>query len=114
MLIETLRKSGQMLVFSLHIEFEKYKSFFEKFESDVVHITDMHERSISERIRECSMAATDYSSLVFDVVYLGKPAVFFQYDQEMYNRYRGSYVNLETDLPGKVTYEPESMAEALI
>lgn len=114
MLIETLRKSRQMLVFSLHIEFEKYKSFFDKFESDVVHITDMHERSISERIKECSMAVTDYSSLVFDVVYLGKPVIFFQYDQEMYNRYRGSYVNLETDLPGKVTYEPESMAKALI
>ena len=113
-LIETLKKNGQKLLFTLHVEFEKYKSYFEKFENEIVHISDMHEKSIAERINECCMIATDYSSIVFDVVYLGKPVLFFQYDQDMYNKYRGSYVNLETDLPGEVTHSPDTFIEALI
>ena len=113
-LLENLRNARQKMIFSLHIEFEKYKSLFEKYENDVVHITDMHEKSIHERIMECSIIVTDYSSIAFDVIYLGKPAVFFQYDQEMYNKYRGSYVNLETDLPGEVIHNPEDMIDTLI
>lgn len=113
-LIKQLRKSGQKLIFSLHVEFEKYKCYFDKFENDVVHITDMHERSITERIKECRMIVTDYSSIIFDVVYLGKPVLFFQYDQDMYNKYRGSYVDLEMDLPGEVTHSPEDLVVSLI
>lgn len=113
-LIKSLRKSGQKLVFSLHIEFEKYKPLFDKFENDVIHITDMHEVKISDRVKECSMIATDYSSIIFDIVYSKKPAVFFQFDCELYNKYRGSYVDMKTELPGVVTYTPESFVEELI
>ena len=113
-LIEALQKAGHKLVFSLHIEFEKYKSLFSKYENDVVHITDMHEQSLNKRIRECSMVVTDYSSIAFDVIYLGRPVLFFQYDQDIYNKYRGSYINLETDLPGKVIYDLETMIDSLI
>ncbi|MDE6750795.1 MAG: CDP-glycerol glycerophosphotransferase family protein [Lachnospiraceae bacterium] len=114
MLIEELKKNGQQLLFTLHVEFEKYKSYFEKFENEVVHISDMHEKSITERISECSMIVTDYSSIVFDVIYLGKPVLFFQYDQDIYSKYRGSYINLDTDLPGEVTHSLDTFIEALI
>lgn len=112
-LSDKLRNAGKRLVFCLHVEFEKYKNLFNKFESDVIHITDMHEENISNRLKECSMMVTDYSSIVFDAIYLGKPVVFFQYDLEMYLKYRGSYVNLETDLPGKVTRQPEELISIL-
>ncbi len=112
-LIKKLRKSGIQIVFSLHIEFEKYKEYFDKLENDVVHITDMHEKCISDRVKECNMIITDYSSIIFDVVYLDKPAIFFQYDQDMYNKYRGSYVDLETELPGEVTHNPEELINAI-
>ncbi|SHJ43717.1 CDP-glycerol glycerophosphotransferase family protein [Pseudobutyrivibrio xylanivorans] len=113
-LIKSLRKAGQKLVFSLHIEFEKYKPLFDKFENDVIHITDMHEVKISDRVKECSMIATDYSSIIFDIVYSKKPAVFFQFDSELYNKYRGSYVDMKKELPGVVTYTPEAFLEELI
>lgn len=112
-LIEALKHHGVKLLFTLHVEFEKYKAYFEQFENEVVHISDMHDKSMAERINECCMIATDYSSIVFDVVYLGKPVLFFQYDQDMYNKYRGSYVNLETDLPGEVTHTPDAFIDAL-
>jgi len=113
-LYQELLKAGQKLVFSLHIEFEKYKHFFDEFENDLIHIADMHERKISDRIRECSMMVTDYSSIIFDAVYLGKPVVFFQFDQAEYHKYRGSYVNLETDLPGEVDHTPTELTDTLI
>lgn len=113
-LIELLRKKEQKLVLSLHIEFEKYKPYFDKFENDVVHITDMHEESINNRIEECSMIVTDYSSIIFDVVYLNKPVVFFQFDQNLYSRYRSSYVDLEKDLPGAVTHTMEELKKELL
>lgn len=109
-----LRESKQKLIFSLHIEFEKYKCFFDIFENDVVHITDMHEKSIAERIKECQMIITDYSSIVFDAIYLGKPVLFFQFDQDLYNKYRGSYVDLESTLPGEVLHSPERLVDSLI
>ena len=114
LLINALRDAGQKVVFSLHIEFEKYKPLFDKFENDVIHITDMHEVKISKRVKDCSMIATDYSSIIFDVVYSNKPAVFFQFDYELYNKYRGSYVDMKTELTGVVTYTPESFIEELI
>ncbi len=114
LLINALRDAGQKVIFSLHIEFEKYKPLFDKFENDVIHITDMHEVKISKRVKDCSMIATDYSSIIFDVVYSNKPAVFFQFDYELYNKYRGSYVDMKTELPGVVTYTPESFIEELI
>lgn len=113
-LIELLREKEQKLVLSLHIEFEKYKPYFDKFENDVVHITDMHEESINNRIEECSMIVTDYSSIIFDVVYLNKPVVFFQFDQNLYSRYRSSYVDLEKDLPGAVTHTVEELKKELL
>lgn len=111
---EKLRKKGQKLLLSLHVEFEKYKGYFEKFENDIVHITDMHEKSITRMVEECSMIITDYSSIIFDVVYQNKPVIFFQFDQKEYSKYRGSYVDLESDLPGAVTHSIEELKEQML
>lgn len=113
-IISKLRETKKSIVFNLHVEFEKYKPYFAQFENDVIHISDMHEKSITERIRECGMIITDYSSIIFDVVYMDKPAIFFQFDQDVYNKHRGSYVNLETDLPGEVTHTTQELIDAVI
>lgn len=49
----------------------------------------------------CSLLITDYSSIVWDVLYMGKPTVFYQYDRERYDDVWGSYIDLETELPGE-------------
>lgn len=112
-LLEVLRGKNCRIVFNLHNEFEKYKPLFERLACDVVEISDQHEVTISRRVKECSMIVTDYSSIIFDVVYLHKPALFFQFDQEEYLRARGSYVDLETDLPGEVVHTSEELVRAL-
>lgn len=113
-IINELRRKKLKIVFNLHVEFEKYKCYFQQFENDVIHISDMHENSITDRIRECKLIITDYSSIVFDVVYMGKPAIFFQFDQDKYNKYRGSYVDLETELPGEVAHDSDQLIDAIL
>lgn len=113
-LLKLLREKNCKIVFSLHIEFEKFKLFFEDLENDVVEITDMHQKAICDRIRECKMMVTDYSSIIFDVVYLNKPALFFQFDRDTYDLYRGSYINMEKELPGKVAEDYETLVESLM
>ena len=113
-LINFLKEKKQTIKFSLHNDFEKYRHLFDCFENDVVHITDIHQESISNRIRYCKMMITDYSSIVFDVVYLGKPAIFFQFDRKEYNSTRGSYIDMEVDLPGPVLNDTEEVIEEII
>ena len=112
--LELLRQKNCKIVFSLHIEFEKFKPFFKDLENDVVEITDMHQKPINDRIKECSMIITDYSSIIFDVVYLKKPVLFFQFDRDSYDLYRGSYIDMENELPGEVAYDFETLTDALV
>ena len=48
----------------------------------------------------CSMLITDYSSVCWDVYYMDKPVLFYQFDYDMYNQAHGSYINMENDLFG--------------
>ena len=64
-------------------------------------------------IMECSMLITDYSSVCWDVLYMDKPVVFYQFDQERYENEVGSYIDLNKDLPGKVCFGEEELIVAL-
>lgn len=46
-------------------------------------------------------ADTDYSSVSWDVYYLGKPILFYQFDLDKYNETNGSYIDMEKDLFGE-------------
>lgn len=109
-LISCMRKAGLRIVFSLHNDLEKFRNSFTVFENDIVHITDVHSEKISERICACRMMLTDYSSIVWDAIYLDKPVVFFQFDRIAYDKDRGSYVDMDKDLPGPVV---KTVAEAV-
>ena len=43
---------------------------------------------IQELLKTSAMLVTDYSSVFFDMVYMKKPVVFFQFDEEKYRRYQ--------------------------
>ena len=47
------------------------------------------------------MLITDYSSVSWDVYYLGKPILFYQFDLDKYNETNGSYIDMEKDLFGE-------------
>ena len=57
---------------------------------------------LNEIIMESSLLITDYSSVAWDVLYMDKPVVFFQFDQERYLDEVGSFIDLNNELPGTV------------
>lgn len=67
-----------------------------------VELVEMGSCSLSDLIMECNMLITDYSSVCWDMLYLDKPVVFYQFDQAQYASEVGSYIDLNNELPGPV------------
>ena len=68
-------------------------------------------------MRDCRMLITDYSSVCWDVYYMGKPVLFYQFDYDMYMSTHGSYMDMTTELFGPRYFDSgaliEGMAEVL-
>ncbi|MHC9533078.1 CDP-glycerol glycerophosphotransferase family protein [Dellaglioa sp. L3N] len=52
---------------------------------------------------------TDYSSIFFDFLVTDKPILFYCWDEDTYEDYRGNYFEL-SELPGKVAYTIEELS----
>lgn len=57
---------------------------------------------------------TDYSSIIFEYAVLGKPMIFYAYDQEEYgNKIRGFYYDYESYVPGIIVKERRALLTCL-
>ena len=82
---------------------------YEPFAKDVSGYGDIEDLyAISD------LLITDYSSVMFDYAYTGKPMLFFSYDLEKYvNSERGTYLEYEKVVPGDIVRSTEAMLPAL-
>lgn len=72
------------------------------------------EVDISELYVISDMLVTDYSSVFFDYSVLGRPIYFYMYDLAAYkDELRGFYLDIYTDLPGKIYESEEEMLIAM-
>ncbi|MFF8818883.1 CDP-glycerol glycerophosphotransferase family protein [Leucobacter sp. NPDC015123] len=73
------------------------------------------EKPFQEMLLDCDLFMTDYSSLVFEVAYLGKPASYFQFDKETLGSGSHSWVpgyfNYHTMGLGPVHHSSEAAAD---
>lgn len=74
-----LKERGYKLVFYPHIEMQKYRSSFHGMPG-LVEIPDPSTVTVQELLQKCEILITDYSSVYFDVLYLKKPVLFYQWD----------------------------------
>ncbi len=58
--------------------------------------------SIEEALMVCDILVTDYSSIIFDYSLLNKPAIFYAYDREEYEKEVGFYLDYGKAMPGKI------------
>lgn len=92
-----LEKFGYELVFYPHYEIQKYiNSFLSLDLNPCVKIADFN-YDVQTLLKESCMLITDYSSVYFDIAYMRKPIIFYQFDEEEFRRkhYQRGYLREE-------------------
>ena len=111
-LIQLLEENDLTACFYLHQKFRDYLSDFAS-SSSRLRLIPFGEVPANELLMECSLLVTDYSSVCWDVFYLGKPTLFFQFDRPTYLEVHGSYLDMEKDLIGDCAFTVEELMEGL-
>lgn len=107
-----LEKNGVELVFFLHPKFKAYSSNFSSI-SDNIIIKEASRINVQQEVKEASLLVSDYSSVTWDMFYINKPVIFFQFDHKEYNLYEGSYINMEKDLFGERVEDVDSLISSV-
>lgn len=79
-----LSENGMTAMFYPHYEFQKYLHLFHGGEN--VRLCSFDAFDVQELLEACGMLMTDYSSVFFDAAYMGKPVIFYQFDESGYFR----------------------------
>lgn len=98
-LAEVLEKNDLYINYFVH---PKFKAYLDKFtsQSDRINVIQPGEAPVNELMMRSSLLITDYSSVAFDMYYQKKPVLFYHFDIDDYNKYQGSYIDLENELFG--------------
>lgn len=76
---EEISRRGYKLYFKLHPEVLRHKHFFSEVDENYFY-TDTY----NKLFEEVSLMVTDYSSAISDCVYMYKPIIYFQFDQNQF------------------------------
>lgn len=94
-----LISNNVILEFFLHPKFKEYTSNFKSNLSNI-KILDFNKVQVNEKLMESSLLITDYSSVSWDMHYLNKPVLFYQFDYQDYMNLTGSYIDIKKNLFG--------------
>lgn len=112
---EIAEKYSLEIIFFPHRNMQK---FIENFQTDNqrVKFAKKNEWDIQELLKSCAMLITDYSSVFWDVVYMKKPVVFYQFDTEKFRRYQygKGWFDYENNTFGKCCTTEGSCIEEII
>ncbi len=109
--LSILRKHDAVAQFYPHFEIENRFSHLLDFESERVKVVSYSDTYVQDIVRTSTVLVTDYSSIAWDFIYLGKPVIFYQFDRKQYLLNRGSYVDLKRDLPGEIAMSKQNVIE---
>jgi CDP-glycerol glycerophosphotransferase (TagB/SpsB family) len=108
-LLGSLRAGGKTKVaFVLHPVLRRHAHLFEQHVDIVADAVNFQ-----DTLTQSSCLITDYSSVCFEALYLGKPTFFFTFDAMAYGFAQQAYINVETQLPGERFDSPEELVEAV-
>lgn len=102
---EMAQKYGVQFVFYPHRNMQKYMDYFPTG-NEFVQVFSAKDGDIQDLLRDASMMVTDYSSVFFDMLYMKKPVVFYQFDYDKFRagQYAEGYFNYRDNPFGK-SYE---------
>lgn len=107
-----LAECGVKLIFYIH---PKFKDYMEEFavENENIEMIPFGSEPLNDIMMRCSLLITDYSSVCWDVYYMGKPVLFYQFDYDMYMEIHGSYMDMKKELFGERFEDGDELVEAI-
>lgn len=109
-LAKTAEKYEFEIIFCLHPNMQVYTSYFKDLP---VKVISQGEVDVQQLMKESKLMVTDYSSVAFDFSFLKKPVVYYQFDRKKFIGNRGSHLDLDNDLPGKITFEEDDVIDLI-
>lgn len=109
-----LEQYDYTLVFYPHVEMQQYMGTFHT-DSERVILADKSTHDVQQLLMTCALLVTDYSSVFFDVAFLEKPIIYYQFDEEEFRKYhyQKGYFDFRRDGFGPVCTEEEALLQAL-
>ena len=80
-----LKKYNKHILFYPHRNMQSFINLFSA-DGEFVKIAKREDYDVQELLKKCSVLITDYSSVFMDVVYMNKPVLFFQFDEEKFRK----------------------------
>lgn len=110
-----LEEKNIWVKFVLHQEINDYKNNI-KTNSKRIEVYRNDEINYKDELMKCKMLITDYSSLAFDIAYLKKKVLYYQFDKDEYRKKHlpEGYFSYEKDGFGKVFEEEERLVDEII
>ncbi|MBQ3371754.1 MAG: CDP-glycerol glycerophosphotransferase family protein [Oscillospiraceae bacterium] len=113
-LLKLLEEHDLRLFFYPHIELQKELDKF-KSPSERVVLASWKEYDVQTLLMRCNLLITDYSSVFFDIGYLEKPVIYYQFDMEEFRKYhyQEGYFSYEKHGFGPVVKTEEELMNAV-
>ena len=113
-LLRLLEEQDLKLIFYPHIELQKELDKFQS-PSERIILASWRNYDVQSLLMRCSLLITDYSSVFFDVGYMEKPVIYYQFDREEFRKfhYQEGYFSYEKHGFGPVVQTEEALVDAV-
>lgn len=114
-LLRLLEEKDMKLLFYPHIELQKELDKFTS-PSERIILASWRDYDVQTLLMRCNLLITDYSSVHFDVAYMEKPIIYYQFDMEDFRKfsYQEGYFCHEKHGFGPVVKTEEALMEDLL
>ncbi|WP_372886758.1 CDP-glycerol glycerophosphotransferase family protein [Psychrobacter sp.] len=108
-----LSDTNYKIVFVMHEELKEFIGFFPK--KTYITYEESGNKSLQELFVSSKLIITDYSSVSFDMAYINKPVIYFQFDRDRFfaEHYRKGYFSYEQDGFGPVVTSHQELVNNL-
>ena len=110
-LISYLKEEGYKVIFKPHRNLHKFIDAFTRH-PDVDF--DLNLENYTETFNTASLIVTDYSSIAFDIAYLKKPLIYYQFDNKYHFDVESAYFSYDEDGFGPVARTPDEIRQYII
>lgn len=89
LMTDLIRNQNLEIIFYPHRQMQFFIDKFQNVKNDII-IASWRDYNIQDLLKSSAIMITDYSSVFFDMVYMKKPVIFYQFDEDEFRRYQYS------------------------